>query len=137
MGYKHQIPRINISFPEDHEYHGCEATLRRLKLGEWLDITGLGDGDGDKPVVRHVGDQLRTMADKLIDWNLEDEDGTAVPTTVEAVLEQDQGLMMAILGRWLDGLAGVSAPLEPSSTGGAPSPVESIPMDTLSASLVS
>ncbi|WP_405531495.1 hypothetical protein OG592_26970 [Streptomyces avidinii] len=136
MGYVHKIPRIDVSFPEDHEYHGCEATLRRLKLGEWLDITGLG-GNSDKPLVRNVGDQLLTMADKLISWNLEAEDGTPVPTTVEAVLEQDQGLMMAILGQWLDGLAGVSAPLEPSSTDGELSQVASIPMDTLSSSLVS
>lgn len=135
MGYKHKIPRINVTFPEGHDYHGCEVTLRRLKLREWLDITGLG-GD-EEPVVRHIGDQLRTMADKLIDWNLEEEDGTPVPTTVEAVLDQDQTLMMAILEAWLDNLAGVPAPLEPSSTSGAPSPVESIPMDTLSASLVS
>ncbi|MEU6397881.1 hypothetical protein ABZ867_12975 [Streptomyces cinnamoneus] len=137
MGYKHQIPRIQITFPEGHDYHGCEATLRRLKLGEWLDITGLGGDDGDSAVVRHVGDQLLAMADKLIAWNLEDEDGTPVPTTVEAVLEQDQGLMLAILGKWLDGLAGVPAPLDPSSTDGEPSQAASIPMETLSSSLVS
>ncbi len=137
MGYKHQIPRINITFPEGHDYHGCEVTLRRLKTGEWLDITGLGGGDADKPTVRHVGDQLLTMADKLISWNLEDEDGTPVPTTVEAVLEQDQALMLAILGQWIDGIAGVSAPLEPSSTDGDPSQVASIPTETLSSSLVS
>ncbi|MFJ7269431.1 hypothetical protein ACIQV3_22765 [Streptomyces sp. NPDC099050] len=135
MGYRHQIPRINVTFDEGHEYHGCEVTLRRLKLGEWLDITGLG-GEED-PGVRHIGDQLKKMADKLIAWNLEGEDGAPVPTTAEAVLEQDRDLMVAVLGAWLDTLNGVSAPLEPSSTGGDPSLVESIPMDTLSASLVS
>lgn len=135
MGYRHQIPRIDVTFTEGHKYHGCEATLRRLKLGEWLDITGLGGEEG--PAVRHVGDQLKTMADKLLAWNLEDESGNPVPTTPDAVLEQDPDLMMAILGVWLDALSGVPAPLEPSSTNGEPSLVESIPMDTLPASLVS
>lgn len=135
MGYRHQIPRVVVTFEEGHDYHGCEVTLRRLKVGEWLDITGLG-GD-DEPGVRHIGDQLKTMADKLVAWNLEDDEGRPVPTTVEAVLDQDRDLMLAILGSWLDTLSGVSAPLEPTSTGGEPSLVESIPMDTLSASLVS
>lgn len=135
MGYKHQIPRIDVTFDESHEYHGFEVTLRKLKLGEWLEITGMG-GD-EAPGVRHVGDQLERMADKLVAWNLEDEDGNPVPTTAEAVLDQDRDLMIAILNAWLDGLTGVSAPLEQSSPDGAPSLVESIPMAPLSESLVS
>jgi hypothetical protein len=135
MGYKHQIPRINVAFEEGHEYHGLKVVLRKLKLGEWLEITGMGDNE--EPTVRHVGDQLRRMADKLVSWNLEDEGGRPVPTTLEAVMDQDRELMIAVLNAWLDGLTAVSAPLEASSTGGEPSLVESIPMDTLSASLVS
>lgn len=134
MGYRHQIPRVNVTFEEGHEYHGCEVVLRKLKLGEWLEITGISD-DG---TVRHVGDQLQKMADKLISWNLEDEDtGEPVPTTTEAVLDQDRDLMLAILNAWLDGINGVSAPLEQTSPDGQPSPVESIPMETLSNALVS
>ncbi|MFD3802649.1 hypothetical protein ACFWTC_03250 [Streptomyces sp. NPDC058619] len=137
MGYRHKIPRIHLDFEEGHDYHGCEAVLRRLTLGEWLEITGMGAGT---PEVRHVGDQLRKMADKLISWNLEEEDGTPVPTTQEAVLAQDQALMLAILNGWMDSLskeAEVPAPLEPSSPDGEPFPEASLPMEPLSDSLVS
>ncbi|MFG3510252.1 hypothetical protein ACGF5F_32670 [Streptomyces sp. NPDC047821] len=133
MGYRHQIPRVNVRFEEGHEYHGFEAVLRKLKLGEWLEITGINGDAG----VRHVGDQLEKMADRLISWNLEDEEGQPVPTTREAILEQDQGLMLAVLNAWIDGITGVSAPLGPSSPAGEPSLEASIPMETLSSSLVS
>jgi len=133
MGYRHQIPRVNVAFEEGHDYHGCEVTLRKLKLGEYLDLVGINPESG----VSNVGDQLQKMADKLITWNLEDEAGLPVPTTREAVLEQDKDLMLAVLGAWLDGVNGVSAPLEQPSTGGEPSPAASIPMEPLSPSLAS
>lgn len=137
MGYRHKIPHINVSFEDGHEYHGCEAVLRTLKLGEWLEITGMGVGEAS---VVHVGDQLKRMADKLVSWNLEDEDGTPVPVTAEAVLDQDQALMIAILNGWLDGLnksSDVPAPLEQNSPDGVPSLEVSLPMEPLSPSLAS
>lgn len=137
MGYKHKMPRIHIDFEEGHDYHGCEVVLRRLTLGEWLSITGMG---ADGATYRHVGDQLRTMADRLISWNLEEEDGTPVPTTQEAVLAQDQALMLAILDGWIGKLnkeAEVPTPLEPSSPAGEPFPEASLPMEPLSESLAS
>lgn len=134
MGYRHKIPRINVAFEVGHEYHGCEAVLRKLTLGEWLDITGISDD----AVVRHVGDQLKSMGDKLISWNLEDpETGEPILPTAEAVLNQDRDLMLAILNAWLDGINGVPAPLEQNSPAGELSLEASIPMETLSSSLVS
>lgn len=129
-GYRHQIPRVTVVFEPGHEYHGCEVVLRKLKLGEYLDIVGINPESG----ATHIGDQLRKMADKLISWNLEDESGVPVPTTPEAVLEQDKDLMLAVLGAWLDGINGVSAPLEQPSDDGEPSPEGSIPMAPLSPS---
>lgn len=133
MGYRHKIPRVNVAFEEGHEYHGCEVVLRKLTLGEYLDIVGITADSG----INHVGDQLKRMGDKLVSWNLEDEDGTPIPATPDAVLEQDKDLMIAVLNAWLDALNGVPAPLEPNSPDGEPSLEASIPMETLSSSLVS
>jgi hypothetical protein len=134
MGYRHKIPRVNVKFDEGHEYHGCEVVLRKLTLGEYLDIAGLNPDSG----ILNVGDQLRKMGDKLISWNLEDEDtGEPIPATPQAILDQDKDLMVAVLSGWLDGVNGVSAPLEQASPDGQQSPVESIPMETLSNALVS
>lgn len=131
-GYRHKAQRINVSFEPGHEYHGLEVVLRKLTLGEYLDIVGLGEVK-----LNHIGEQLKSMGDRLISWNLEDEQGQPVPATVEAVLGQDKDLMVSILEAWLDVLNGVPAPLDQTSPAGEPSPVESIPMETLSSSLVS
>lgn len=133
MGYRHQIPRVNVAFEPGHEYHGCEVVLRKLTLGEYLDIVGLSSDAS----IANVGDQLKQMGNKLISWNLEAEDGTPIPADPGAVLDQDKDLMIAILNAWLEGISSVSAPLEPSSTGGEPSLEASIPMDVPSESLAS
>lgn len=135
MGYRHQIPRVTVTFEEGHEYHGCEAVLRKLTLGEYLEIIGI---DTDNPGVAHIGHQLQRMGDKLISWNLEDPDtGSPVPAMHEAILQQDKDLMMAICGAWLDGMAGVAAPLEQTSPDTPPSLEASIPMEPPSSSLAS
>jgi hypothetical protein len=133
MGYRHKPQQIEVKFAEGHVYHGCEVVLRRLTLGEYLDITGLGDVDG-----LTVAHQLRGMSDKLIAWNLEDEQGNPIPATADAVIGQDFDLMSTILAAWLDALrGGVSAPLEQTSPDGEPSLEASIPMAVPSESLAS
>lgn len=132
MGFQHKPARINVAFEPGHDLHGLEVVLRKLTLGEYLDITGIGEVR-----LNHIGDQLKAMGDKLISWNLEDDQGQPVPATPEAVLGQDKDLMVTILEAWLDGINGVPAPLDQSSTGGAPSLEASIPMETLSSALVS
>ncbi|MGW1463838.1 hypothetical protein ACWCPT_05720 [Streptomyces sp. NPDC002308] len=132
-GYRHKTRKINVAFAEPHEYAGFEATLRGQTLGGFLALQGIGEID-----LSSVGDQLREMSRALISWNLEDEEtGAPVPVTATAVFDQDQGLMLALATAWLDGLAGVSAPLEPSSTDGPPSLEASLPMAPLSESLAS
>lgn len=107
-------------------------SLRKLNLQEFLDINGIGDVED-----MHVGHQLKTMGEKLLSWNLEDEDGQPVPATSEGVLQQDKDLMIAICTAWLDALRGVSGPLEQTSPDGGPSLEASIPMDVPSESLAS
>ncbi|WP_405676800.1 hypothetical protein OG292_19355 [Streptomyces sp. NBC_01511] len=133
MGYRHKRKRINVAFEGDHEYAGFEAVLRGKSLGEWLDLQGVGEVDKSM-----LSDQLKEMAGALISWNLLDEDtGEPIPPTPEAVYAQDQDLMLALAAAWADGLAGVSAPLESSSSDGGPSLEASLPMEPLSESLAS
>lgn len=133
MGYRHRIPHIRVAFEDGHEYHGCEVILRKLVLGEFLDLMQISP----ESAVRNVGDQLATMADKIVSWNLEDETGEPVPVTREAVLQQDKDLMMAVLNGWITALQGVPAPLESSSPDGEPSLEASLPMAPQSQSLAS
>lgn len=133
MGYRHKIPHIRVAFEDGHEYHGCEVILRKLQLGEFLDLMQISPDSA----VQNVGDQLATMADKIVSWNLEDETGAPVPVTRETVLQQDKDLMMAVLNGWVTALQGVPAPLESSSPDGEPSLEASLPMAPQSQSLAS
>ncbi|MFJ4837180.1 hypothetical protein [Streptomyces sp. NPDC088746] len=133
-GYRHKAKRINVSFAEPHEFAGFEAVLRGKSLAGFLDLQGIGEVDKSS-----LGEQLREMSLSLISWNLEDEEtGAPVPVTPEAVMAQDQDLMIALAAAWMDGLAGgIKGPLEPSSTDGQPSLEASLPMEPLSESLAS
>ncbi|MFI2349697.1 hypothetical protein ACH492_22120 [Streptomyces sp. NPDC019443] len=131
-GYRHKRKRINIKFEEPHEYAGLEVCLRGTNLGEFLALRGIGDVD-----LSDIGDQLKRFGESLISWNLLEEDGTPVPPTLEAVYTQDQDLMFALASQWMDVMAGVKAPLDESSPAGEPSLEASIPMESLSSSLVS
>lgn len=132
-GYRHKKKRINLTFEPGHEYEGLEVTLRSLTLGEWLEISGIGEVDSAA-----VDAQLHRFAESLISWNLEDEDtGAPIPTTPEAVYAQDRDLILALATAWMDAIAGVADPLDPSSTDGQPSLEASLPMAPLSESLAS
>ncbi|MGW1814067.1 hypothetical protein ACWCQM_10975 [Streptomyces sp. NPDC002125] len=134
MGYRHKAKRINVKFEAPHDFAGFEAVLRGKSLGGFLDLQGIGEVDKSS-----LSEQLREMSQSLISWNLEDEEtGAPVPVTPEAVLAQDQDLMIALAAAWMDGLLGaIRGPLETSSTDGQPSPEVSIPMEPLSESLAS
>jgi hypothetical protein len=128
VGYRKKPKLIELRFPGDPEYDGLEVTLRGQSLGGFLELMGIGDVDKSA-----LADQLERFADNLISWNLEDEDGTPVPTTREVVYAQDQDFMLRLATDWVEALqGGVPAPLEPSSTDGELSAVASIPMEPLS-----
>ncbi|MFE7072717.1 hypothetical protein ACFU96_21805 [Streptomyces sp. NPDC057620] len=134
MGFNASISNVNIKFDEDHKYHGAEARLRGMAFGEYTAATGLDGGDGEDVVA-----SMKRFADNLLSWNLEDDQGRAVPATPEGLRTVDQGVARALQNAYIDALVGVhdADPLPESSTSGEPSLVESIPMEALSPSLAS
>lgn len=134
MGYKRNPKVYNLKFGEDTEYPGLEVQVRSLSMGQLIAArTGKDDDDGKDGTEALI----ELLADRIIGWNLEDEDGTPVPTTLEAMKGEDSDLIMAIVDQWTDAVAGVKAPLDGTSNSGEISPVASIPTETLSSSLAS
>ncbi|MFI6251519.1 hypothetical protein [Streptomyces sp. NPDC051016] len=141
MGYRKTQRRLEVSL-KDHKVYGTvddgeDAPLvyaRGKSLAEYLVLEGLSDApedDSRSVLVR----QLEEFGDALISWNLEDDNGQPLPCTREALFAIDNDLAFALAAEWLAVLGGkVSDPLE-SSPSGEPSPVESIPMEALSAPL--
>jgi len=131
VGYERNPKVYHLKF-QDGEYAGLEVRVRSLSMKQLLTIrTGNGEEgkDGTETAVRF-------LAERIIDWNLTDQ-GVPVPTTLDAILDEDDDFVLAIINKWTNAVSGVGAPLPESSPSGEPSPVASIPMEPLSESLVS
>lgn len=131
MGYRKKPKVITLTFEGDADLDGLEVNVRGKSLGEYLEIVGLQESDIDGPVLVR---QLEEFAKSLISWNMEEEDGTPVPATRDAVFAQDKDDMLKVATAWFERLEGtVDAPLPQSSPDGEPSQVASIPTEILSA----
>ncbi|GAA2673891.1 hypothetical protein GCM10010400_40040 [Streptomyces aculeolatus] len=139
MGYRKTTRRLRISLQDHKEYgvvdDGEEAPLayaRGKSLEEYLVLEGLSDSDdGDTRSV--LVRQMEEFGDSLISWNLEDEGGKPLPCNRKALFGIDNDLAIALATEWMEILGGkVDAPLADSSPSGGPSPVASIPTETLS-----
>lgn len=137
MGYSKTIRRLEVSL-QGHDVYGQDdeypvAYARGKTLAEYLDLMGLtGSDEADEK--RGIVTQLEEFGDSLTSWNLEDEDGTPIPCTREALFTRvDNDLALALAKQWLDVLGGkVDSPLPQSSPAGELSPVASIPTEVLS-----
>lgn len=132
MGYKRN-PKIYHLKWEDGDYEGLEVRIRSMSMGQLISArTGKGyNGKED------IEGSVELLADRIVDWNLEDEDGQPVPATLEAIQEEDDDLILAVISRWMEAVSGVPAPLDETSNSGVTSPVASIPTEALSPSLAS
>lgn len=131
MGYTRNPKVYRITFADDTEYAGLEVVLRSLTTGQ---IIAVRRSDDDEDSVERM---TALMADRIVSWNLENEDGTPVPPTLESIKGEDHDMTMAIIQKWTDAVSGVPAPLEQPSTSGGESLEASIPMETLSESRAS
>ncbi len=133
MGYKR--PTLKLVFA-DPEFEGLEVRARRLSIGAALRVAGLADMDTRELAAAEekLGELLKLIAESLISWNLEDDNGTPVPLTGEALAEQDLPFITALAGALATASAGVSRPLEPASNSGPSSEEVSLPMEPLSES---
>jgi hypothetical protein len=131
VGYKRNPKVYKLIFDDTTDYPGLEVQVGTISMGQLIAMrTGNGDKDSAQAGVE-------SFAERIVSWNLEDENGQPVPTTLEAILGEDDDLIIAIIKKWNEAMAGVAAPLPQSSPAGELSAVESIPMAPLSESLVS
>lgn len=136
MGYRRNR-RLDLTF-NDEEWEGLEVAALRPSLGTYLEMRKL------EPDATGTDRAVSLFAPCLAEWNLEDDDGNPVPTTEEALREQDPDLVVAILDAWINAVEGVGteggavpAPLATPSNDGEPLVEASIPMEPLSESRAS
>lgn len=132
MGYVRKQKTITLAF-EDAEYAGLEVKMRRLSTGDYLKVQALQELTEE--TAASTEELLLVFASNLVDWNLEEDvygQTQPVPMTLDGVKSQDLDFVLHVIGAWLQGMGGVSAPLEQPSHDGSTQLEASIPMATLS-----
>lgn len=119
--------------------------LKSLSIAQFLNVQQLataadrrGREDAGPEQLKNVTAAVEALADilteRIVDWNLEEDDDTPVPVTRDEVLDFDPEAFMRVVEEWLDAVAGVSDPLPSTSSDGPPLEELSIPMESLSES---
>lgn len=136
MGYRRVKPVYVLKF-EDPELAELEVRAKGASVGQLMKLMDLarfavGGHKFTAEDFKDLGGLFELFASKLISWNLEDEDGTPIPATVDGLNDQDMDFALDLVLAWVSAVIGVSAPLGQPSTDGTPFPEGSIPMETLS-----
>lgn len=103
---------------------GLEIDIRSTSVATLNEVKALRVGRDETRLAQ-------ILADHVIRWNLDGEDGQALPVTTESLHEQEAPVLAEIAKQWYLAAAGVSAPLVLESTSSDTSAEESIPMETL------
>ena len=138
MGYVRKRRNYRLLF-EDPEFEGLEVVAKSASVADYRRIAELATREfGNTPSAEDLVEMdnlYRAFAEVLVEWNLEEEDGTPVPATLEAVLQQDLPFVQRIVLAWMEAVAGIAAPLPTPSADSERFPEESLPMEVLSPSL--
>jgi hypothetical protein len=138
MGFRPEPTHYHLRFA-DPAFKGLEVEIQRMNIGESLEFDkarltqATTVEESEKKALTIAG----MVAAKLVAWNLEDQTGQPVPTTLDGVLSQDDTVINPIIEAWVDAIRGVTPPLDGSSTSGDLSLEASMPMAALSPSLSS
>jgi hypothetical protein len=135
-GFRRKRRTIKIVFQGDLD--GLVITAHSVSMDTFLEFEELSnryfDGKTGKDeeasmAIQSLRRMLDMFADVLVSWNLEDEDGEPVPATREELGREDPGFVFDVIVKWMEAVAGVSAPLSETSSSGETSAELSLPMD--------
>lgn len=135
MGFEFNRKTFVLDF-DDEDMQGLEVRARSANTGTFLNLLRLATASAEDLDPRGIEEMLTGFASVLVGWNLQI-DGEDVPPNLDGLRLIDFQDTFRIVAGWIKACAGVSAPLGPVSSGGAPLEVASIPMAPLSESQAS
>lgn len=137
MGHKRQRKTLSLKFEDEP---GLEILARSCTVRKFLWALKVADKmtAGNLPE-EEVEDFAAWFAERIISWNLEDDDGKPIPVSADYLLDEDIDWAAKVVMGWVSGimrvfnipldLAGLTELARLGRTGAAPDPVEaSIPM---------
>lgn len=134
MGFRIQRRTCVLEFdPEKFpEYEGAEVHCRLdIDTEAFLELERLQSAITDDAA---SGEKVRGMlgffADNIVTaWNLEDENGEALPVTLDALMAMPPKLTLNLIPLWKAAAIGIDAPLEEASPNGNTSGEPSTPRE--------
>jgi hypothetical protein len=130
VSYKRKNYRL--TWPEGHVRHGLIVSMRGMSIDDMDTVTafkGISKDDVEQSA-ELLSSIAELLADKMVSWNLTEDDDTPVPVSVETIRREDLTMIMEILNAWTEAAVGVKASLGKDSNSGSTFPEESIPMET-------
>jgi hypothetical protein len=136
VGYKPKRKTYKLVF-DDEDMAGLEVRARSMDLGGFLRITEMGDLMGRQITpddMARVRELFTLFADALLEWNITDDDGGAVPASFAGMCKQEPEFVISVIKAWSEAVGGVRPPLPQPSSGGEQSLEAQIPMEAFSPS---
>ena len=117
----------------DGELAGLEVEVRDISTADRLDIMLVVEKGTNSTAIHAMARSLSEVIDR---WNVETEDGTAVPVSEDAVLDLPMSMLTKLCQAWfraVDGTVPDNSPLDVSSPSTGPSAEEEpeLPMEPL------
>lgn len=154
MGYKRPVKLYKIRFEDEPD---LEVTAKSLPVGHLLGVMKLADQMTANADPKEMRSLFGVFAKRLVEWNLEEEDGTPVPPVlaqcresgrdipaegrctehaereepcpVTGLLAQDLDLALRLVLAWIQAVSSVQVPTAAPATGTGTAGMEaSIPM---------
>ena len=139
MGFKRERRIYNLIF-DDPEFNGLEVKVRSIPIRELRHLMSLDTEASDRiERAKAIDTLMQSFAGALVSWNMEDDNGRPLPTSLEYIESEDVDFIMMIVGQWLQVIArvGDDTPLPGTSSTGSQFLEGSIQMEPLSKSLAS
>lgn len=138
MGFTPKKTVYRLDF-EGTDLDGLEMRMRGGNLGQAFGFSGLvgvNESNATAADVRLMMSQYQELADHIIEWNYEDEDGNPVPADLEGLKTLELRYVKMIAEAWQRAQVDVPGPL-PSGSPSGPPDLPEIPMAPIPASLAS
>lgn len=143
MGYKPKRTLYRLHF-DNPDLEGLEVVTRSVSMDGLVKLLGLADGmdaaDERQLTAEDAGkmeELLRLFARMLVEWNVEDDDGTPVPANYEGLASQDFTFVLEIITAAGQGLMQAPPPLPGGSGPAGSAPPESLSLASSSSVLPS
>lgn len=119
MGFVPKRTLYKLDFSQT-EYEGLEVVTRSASMATLLAILELADdaeqATGGKEALARLDELFGLFEGVLVSWNVEAEDGAAVPPTKAGLMAQDSGFCLAVIQMWAREMT-QAPPTSPTASG--------------------